>query len=384
MRKAPHLILALASCALLAGVVTARAEIKVGFITSTTGPGAAVGTGQVKALPLLPTKVGNEKIRYIFLNDGSDPTNAVQNAKRLILDEHVDAMLGPMVAPSALAVIGLLQDAKVSSISLSGVAAVVVPAEKRHWVFKDANNNTQLAQSIVDHMAASGVKTVGAIIFNDAYGEGWIKAMQPLLTQHGIKLVDTERYARNDTSVTGQVLRLIAAHPDAVFIGAASTAGVLPEANLRERGFKGRVYQTDGILVPDFLRVGGKAVEGTIAPAGPMLVAEQLPDSHPSKAAALKFVKAYEALPHTKRSPFAANVWDAAIIFNAAFKKALAEGHKPGTVEFRQAVRDAMEGLHDLVISNGVINYSETDHVGLDKRARVLLEVKNGAWKLLQ
>jgi branched-chain amino acid transport system substrate-binding protein len=256
--------------------------------------------------------------------------------------------------------------------------------DKRKWVFKSPQNDALMAAAIVDHMAKNGVKSVAFIGFSDAYGDGWLRVITPMLDAKEIKLVATEKYARADTSVTGQVLKMVSAKPDVVLIAGAGTPAALPAKTLRERGFTGPVYQTHGAGNNDFLRVGGKDVEGTIMPAGPVLVAAQLPDSNASKKRALDYVTAYEAANGKDSvSTFGAHIFDADVLLQNAIPVALKAG-KPGTPEFRQALRDALEGLKEVVYSHGVATMTPTDHVGQDERSRVMVTVEGGHWKLLQ
>jgi branched-chain amino acid transport system substrate-binding protein len=251
-------------------------------------------------------------------------------------------------------------------------------------VFKTPQSDAQMASIVLDHMKRKNVKSVGLIGFSDAYGEGWIKVMTSLLEGAGIKVVASERYQRTDNSVLGQILKIVSQNPDAVFIAASGTPAALPQTTLVERGFKGLVYQTHGVANNDFLRVGGKALEGTYVPAGPVLVVEQLPDNHPAKAAGLDFVKRYEAIPGAgARSTFAAYLWDAQLILNKAIAVA-ADIAKPGTEEFRVALRDAIENAKDVAGPNGVYNMSPADHLGLDERSRVMTQIVNGEWRLVQ
>ena len=241
-----------------------------------------------------------------------------------------------------------------------------------------------MAAAIGEHMAAAGVKSVGFIGYSDPYGELWLKAFQAVAEQRGLKIVAAERYNRNDTSVTGQALKIVSANPDAVLIAGSGTPAVLPQATLLERGYKGKLYQTHGVANRDFLRVGGKNVEGTVFPVGPMLLAEQLPDSHPSKKPALAYVKAYEAAHGPdSRSTFGAHAWDAFLLLQAAVPEALKKA-KPGTPEFRQALRDALENVKELPAAHGVFSMSAKDHNGLDHRSRVMAQVERGTWKLIK
>jgi branched-chain amino acid transport system substrate-binding protein len=253
----------------------------------------------------------------------------------------------------------------------------------RAWVFKVPQNDGLMADAIASHMKAAGVKTVGFIGFNDAYGDGWAAEFDRSAKAAGITVVATERFARADTSVTGQVLKLMAAKPDAVLIAGAGTPAALPQKTLHERGYAGKYYQTHGIANNDFLRVGGKDVEGTILPAGPILVAAQLPDSNPIKKAALDYVARYEAANGAGSvATFGAHAFDAAILVTSAIPAALQKG-KPGTAEFRAGLRDAMEAQKDLVMTHGIATMTPADHNGFDERARVMVTIQGGAWKLL-
>jgi branched-chain amino acid transport system substrate-binding protein len=241
-----------------------------------------------------------------------------------------------------------------------------------------------MAAAIVQHMVANKIKTVGYIGFNDAYGEGWFNELQKNAQQRGIRIVASERYNRSDTSVTGQALKIVAARPDAVLIGASGVPGVVPQKALNDRGYRGKIYQTHGVANSDFLRVGGKDVEGAILPAGPILVAEQLPDTNPNKRVSLNYIEAYEArYGEGSRSTFGAHMYDAGLLLQKAIPAALKKG-KPGTAAFRDGLRDALEGTRNVIGTHGIFNMSATNHLGLDNRSRVMVTIENGTWKLLK
>jgi branched-chain amino acid transport system substrate-binding protein len=378
-------IIGMAAAAALGLSQAALADgIKIGVVISQTGPGASLGIPQAKTVPLLPKEIAGQSVDYVVLDDGSDATKAVANARKLVTEEKVDALVGGSITPASIALIEVAAETKTPFISLAGSSTVVSPMdEKRKWVFKSPQNDVLMAAAIVDHMAKNGVKSVGFIGFSDAYGDGWLNVTTPLLEAKGIKLVATEKYARADTSVTGQILKIVSAKPDVVLIAGAGTPAALPAKTLRERGFTGPVYQTHGAGNNDFLRVGAKDVEGTIMPAGPVLVAAQLPDSNASKKRALEYVTAYEAANGKDSvSTFGAHIFDADILLQNAIPVALKAG-KPGTPEFRQALRDALEGLKEVVYTHGVATMTPTDHVGQDARSRVMVTVEGGHWKLI-
>jgi branched-chain amino acid transport system substrate-binding protein len=373
----------LAAAALLAlGSFAAWADINVGVTVSATGPAASLGIPEKNTIALMPQKIGNEKVNYIVLDDASDTTTAVSNTRKLITESKVDLVIGSTVTPNSLAMIDVVAEAQVPMISMAASSRIVEPVDaKKKWVFKTPQNDIMMALAIATHMADNGAKTVGFIGFADAYGEGWYNEFNKIAATKGLSIVANERYNRTDTSVTSQVLKLVAAKPDAVLIAASGTPAALPQKALKERGYAGKYYQTHGVANNDFLRVGGKDVEGTFLPAGPVLVAAQLPATHPVKKSALDYIAKYEgAQGKGSVSTFGAHAWDAGLLFANAAQAALKKG-KPGTPEFRAALRDALEQTKELAGAHGVFTMSPTDHLGLDARGRVMVKIENGAWK---
>ena len=371
------------ACVAVLGMTTAAwADINVGVTLSATGPAASLGIPEKNTISLLPQSIGGQKVNYTVLDDASDTTAAVTNTRKLIAERNVDIIIGSSTTPASLAMIDAISEAKTPMITLGASAAIIEPQDaKKRWVFKTPQNDIMMALAIAEHMAADGVKTAAYIGFSDAYGEGWSKEFAKALELKKIKLVANERFARTDTAVTGQVLKIMAAKPDAVLVGGSGTPAALPQKTLKERGYAGKYYQTHGVANADFLRVGGKDVEGTLLPAGPVLVADQLPDSHPVKASAVAYVKAYEAA-HGKGSvsTFGAHGWDTGVLMAAAVPDALKKA-KPGTPEFRAAMRDALENLKEVPGAHGIFTMSPTDHLGLDQRASVMVKIENGTWK---
>ena len=383
MRKLSRSLLPVSlAAALLAATGLAHAQIKVGVTVSATGPAASLGIPEKNTIALMPTTIAGQKVEYIVLDDASDTTRAVSNTRKLLTEDKVDVILGSTTTPNSLAMIDAVAEAATPMISMAASARIVEPVDaKKRWVFKTPQNDIMMSLAIVAHMADQGVKKVGFIGFADAYGEGWFGEFSKAAAIKGIQIVANERYNRNDTAVTGQVLKLMAAQPDAVLVAGSGTPAALPQKTLKERGYAGKMYQTHGVANNDFLRVGGKDVEGTFLPAGPVLVAEQLPAGHPVKKSAQEYIAKYEAA-HGKGSvsTFGAHAWDAGMMMSSAVPAALKKA-KPGTAEFRAALRDALENLKNVAGAHGVFNTSPQDHLGLDQRARVMVKIENGTWK---
>ncbi|MFO1275429.1 MAG: ABC transporter substrate-binding protein [Sphaerotilus natans] len=360
----------------------ALADINVGVTVSATGPAASLGIPEKNTIALMPKTIGGEKVNYIVLDDASDTTTAVANTRKLLTEHKVDILIGSTTTPNSLAMIDAVAEAQTPMISMAASARIVEPQDaKKRWVFKTPQNDIQMSLAIAEHMASAGVRTVGFIGFADAYGEGWFQEFTKAVELKKLRVVASERYARTDTSVTGQILKLMSAQPDAILIAGSGTPAVLPQRTLKERGYAGKLYQTHGVANADFLRVGGKDVEGTFLPAGPVLVAEQLPASHPVRKSALAYVAAYEAA-HGKGSvsTFGGHAWDAGLLMSAAAPVALKKA-RPGTPEFRAALRDAIEQVRELPGAHGIFSMSAADHLGLDQRARVMVRIDKGTWK---
>ena len=372
----------IALAGLLAAAFSAQADINVGVTVSATGPAASLGIPEKNTIALMPKTIAGQKVNYIVLDDASDTTAAVANTRKLIAESKVDVILGSTVTPNSLAMIDVVSEAKTPMISMAASARIVEPMDaKRKWVFKTPQNDIMMSLAIAEHMSKMGVKTVGFIGFSDAYGEGWFQEFSKAAGLKGLTVVANERYGRTDTSVTGQTLKLMSAKPDAVLVAGSGTPAALPQKALKERGYTGKMYQTHGVANADFLRVGGKDVEGTFLPAGPVLVADQLPASNPVRKTALSYVAAYEAA-HGKGSvsTFGAHAWDAGLLMSTAVPVALKKA-QPGTPEFRAALRDALEGVQELPGAHGIFSMSPNDHLGLDQRARVMVKIENGGWK---
>jgi len=377
-RIAAATLMALASMAALA-------DINVGVTVSATGPAASLGIPEKNTITLLPKTIGSEKVNYIVLDDASDTTTAVANTRKLISEHKVDVIMGSTITPNSLAMIDVVSEAQTPMISMAASSRIIEPMDaKRKWVFKTPQNDIMMALAIASHMADAGVKTVGFIGFADAYGEGWYNEFNKIASTKGLTIVANERYNRTDTSVTSQALKIIAAKPDAVLIAGSGTPAALPQKTLKERGYNGKYYQTHGVANNDFLRVGGKDVEGTFLPAGPVLVAAQLPATHPVRKSAQDYIGKYEAaFGKGSVSTFGAHAWDAGLLFQNAATAALKKA-KPGTPEFRAALRDALEQVKEMPGAHGVFNTSPGDHLGLDKRGRVMVKIENGTWKYAQ
>ena len=368
-----------AAAVTMAVLSSARAEITIGMTLGTTGPSASTGIPYWKVFTHLPEIVAGQHVKYILFDDAGDPTSAVRNARKLIVEDHIDLLIASTSTPTCLAVVDVAVENKIPQICMS---PIVVPAPKQPWVFTIPQRVSVMFSAVVADMKAKGVNSIGYIGFADGWGDICLQTIEKLAGDAGIKIVASERYNRADTSVTAQALKIMAARPDAIFIGASASASALPHISLRDHGFDGPIYHTHGIIGPDFLRVGGKAVEGAIAPAGPLIVVDQLPDGSAMKQISLAFLKQYEKTYPEVRNSFAGYAYDTFLLIQAAIPGAVAKA-TPGTEEFRRAMRDSLENVKEVVGTEAVYTMSPQDHNGVDERARVLVQVKDGNFALI-
>src|SRR4030088_2861785 len=352
-------------------------EITIGISISTTGPAAALGIPERNALEFVPKEIGGVPLKVIVLDDGGDPTNATTNARRFVTESKADIIMGSSITPPTIAVSNIANEAGVPHIGLSPFP---ISPERAKWSVSMPQPIPIMGKVIYEHMKANNVKTVGYIGYSDSYGDLWANDFKAEAVPMGMTMIDEERFARPDTSVAGQVLKLVAANPDAVLVGASRPAAALPQSTLRERGYKGLIYQTHGAASMDFIRIAGKAAEGVLMASGPVMDPEDQPDEAATKKPGLALNSAYEGkYGPNSRSQFAGHSYDAFEILKRVIPVALKTA-KPGTPEFREAIRQALLSEKEIVASQGVYNWTETDRSGPDDRSRILLTVKDGKY----
>ena len=369
-------LIAAAATALLAAA-PAFADITVGVSLPLTGPASGLGIPMQNQFKLWPQTIAGEKVKLIILDDATDPTKGVQNARRFVTEDKVDIIIGSAATPVAIPMADVAAESGTVQLAASPAG---LPPGKDAWTFRLPQSNTVMGFAMLNLMKKQGIKTVGFLGYTDAYGEQWLKEFTALAEKFGIKVVATERFARSDTSVTAQALKLTAANPDAMLIVASGSGAAMPQKAIVERGYKGKIYQTHAAATRDLMRIGGKDVEGTYVVSGPAVVGELLPASHPSKAVAIDFVTKYEkAYGAGSRNQFAGHAYDAQIVLEKVVPVALKKA-KPGTPEFRAALKDAIETMGQTIFSHGIMNWTKDDHWGYTNKTGVMLKVVNGDW----
>jgi len=370
-------IVATAVATLVSGM--ALADITIGVSIPLTGPASGLGIPMKNQIALWPEKIAGEKLKVIVLDDATDPTQGVKNTRRLVTEEKVDLIVGSAATPVGIAMADVAVESQTVQLAATPIG---LPAGKDSWTFRLPQSNDVMAHAVVAHMKKQGVKTVGFLGYTDAYGEQWLKAFTAAGDKEGVKVVAAERFARTDTGVTAQALKLTAANPDAMLVVASGSGAAMPEMAILDRGYKGKIYQTHAAATKDLMRVGGKAVEGTYVVSGPVIAPAQLPDSNPSKKLALDFAQKYDnAYGAGTHNQFAGHASDVTLVLEKAVPLALKKA-KPGTPEFRLALRDALETMGRTVVAHGVLNWSKEDHWGYTMETGVIVKVVGGDWKV--
>src|ERR1043166_4285916 len=382
MKKLFLSAVALAALALPGSPALAQSnEIVIGITITTTGPAAALGIPERNALDFVPKEIAGVPLKVTVLDDGGDPTNATTNTRRFVTEQKADIIMGSSNTPATIAVSNVANEAGIPHI---GLAPFPITPDRTKWSVTMPQPIPIMGKVLYEHMKAHNVKTVGYIGYSDSYGDLWFNDFKSQGTPMGLTLVDEERFARPDTSVQGQALKLVAANPDAILVGASGTAAGLPQVELRDRGYKGLIYQTHGAASMDFIRIAGKAAEGVLMASGPVMDPEDQPDNALTKKPGMALVSAYEAkYGPNSRSQFAGHSYDAFLVLQRIVPTALKTA-KPGTPEFREAIRQALLTERDIAASQGVYNFTEKDRYGLDDRSRILLTVKDGKYILVK
>lgn len=375
--------------ALMAGAMAltafaAQAQVKIGVVNSASGPVSSIGIPYNKGIAAAMVNGGvvdGQKLTVVTIDDTSDPAVAARATRKLIEEDHVDVIMGSAGTPASLAMYAVAAEMKTPMVFLANGG---VPGDKGVWEVTVPQPPPLMIDADIELMQKAGIKTVGYIGYNDAWGDLVYNSLKAAADKAGIQIVANERFARADTSVTPQVLKIMALHPDAILTGGSGSPGALPHIAFTERGYKGAQYSTHAIINSEFVRVGGPAVEGLVAPTGPVVVAEQLPDGNPIKKVALQFRADYQkANGSPSTDAFAAYGYDGMLIAADAAKRVAAKGVAPGTAEYRVALREALASTHELVGTHAVYSFTPASRWGTDERSRVMVKLDHGAWKLV-
>lgn len=372
----------LAAAAVLSGVGVAQADVSICISVSATGPASALGQPQQNSVRFLPAEAGGQTLRYTVFDDATDTSLATQNARKCVNEQNVDILIGGSGTPTTVAIATVAAEAGVPFLSL---APFVPRPEQAEWSFVVPQPMRVMVQAMVEDMQERGIATLGFIGFNDSLGDLTLNELQPLLEGAGLTLSPVERFARNDTSVSAQALKVVAEAPEAVLVVGSGAPAAGPNLALAELGYSGVIYHTHGSASQAFLQVAGDSANGTVMPVGPIGVVDQLPEGHPAREPGLAYKASYEDVyGGGSVSSFGGYLYDAGLIAASAVPVALEQG-EPGTPEFRAALRDAIEASEGVPGVHGAYAASaESRELADNETTRILTTVVDGVLTIAQ
>lgn len=367
------------------------ATLRIGVVLDQTGPASALGAGEANTLDLLQGIVAGQgglagyNVEFVLLDSASTVAGAVEAVERLLEENQLHALVCCTLSSSSQAIVAPAQTANVPTISLAAAAPIARPAAQRRWIFQAAQSDALMVRGLVADLQARGVTDVTVMALSDEYGESGLLELQLALANVDVRLNTVVRYDRDAESYVAPALAAILDRPQAVVVwGIAEDSARMVRA-LRERQFGGDIYVSHGVGAPAFLELAGAAAEGVRMPMGPALVAAQLAANHPLKESALEFADAYaESFGADTLTSFAAHMYDAVRLIEQAVQYAASAGTLDPTdlVATRAAIRIGLEEMGPYFGAGGVFDYSGSDHAGLDERALVMVEVRDGSWAL--
>jgi len=356
------------------GAEPASGPIKVGCIFSVTGPASNLGAPEKKTAEMLVEKINaaggvlGRKIQLIVKDSEGSPEKTTSFAKQLIDEDGVLAILGPSTSGESLAIKGICQEAKTIHLSCAAAEKIVDPVAP--YVFKSAPSDGYAAQWIFRTMKEMGIKRIGVLVSNDGFGLAGRDQLAKFGPQNSIEIAASEVYDKATTDLTGALNKIKGQNVQAVVNWSIVPAQALVAKNMKQLDFDVPLFQSHGFGNIKYVQAGGAAANGTIFPAGRLLVAELLPDSNPQKKLLVEYKKEYEERFHEDASTFGGHAYDALLILVEGIKKA-------GSTDPAK-VRDAIENLQGVAGIGGIFNFSKTDHNGLDMNCFEMQTVKDG------
>ncbi|MBF0193417.1 MAG: ABC transporter substrate-binding protein [Magnetococcales bacterium] len=369
-----------AGFALLFSINAAQAsDIKIGTFLAVTGPASFLGDPELKTLQMYVKKINDEggvigrKIKLIHYDTGANPKKAVNFAKRLIKKDRVDIIVGASTSGTTMAVIPIVQKAKIPFISMAGSVKIVEPVKK--WVFKTPHTDKMAARKIFIDMNKRDIKKVGLISGSGGFGKSGRGQVLALASEYGITITADESYGKKDTDMTAQLSKIRATNPDAILNFGFGSGPAIVTKNIRQLGIKLPIYQSHGVASKKYINLAGSAAEGVRLPAASLLVASMLPSSHPQTEVIQAYKNNFEA-KHGPVSTFGGHAYDALYLAVEAIKRA-------GSTN-KARVRNEIENTKNFLGAGGIFNMSSSDHLGLGLNAFKMLEIKNGDWSIVE
>ena len=371
----------LAATLLLAGVNLAGAAepIKVGSFLTVTGPASFLGDPELKTLQMYVEDINakggvkGRKLELIHYDTGGNAKDAVNFVKRLIKNDNVDLIVGGTTTGDTMAVIPDVEKEGIPFISLAGAVEIIEPVKK--WVFKTPHTDRMAVAKIYEDLRKRKLTKVAIITGDGGFDKSGHEQLLKLAPQYGITIVADESYGNKDTDMTAQLTKIRATDAQAIINFGLGQAPAIVTKNIKQLGITLPLYQSHGVASKTFIDLAGDAAEGVRLPAAALVVAEQLPDTDPQKPVLLAYKNKYEA-KYGPVSTFGGHAYDGLMIAVAAIQRA-------GGVD-KTKVRDEIEKTKGFIGTAGVFNMTPQDHMGLNVDAFKLVEIRQGAWKIVE
>ena len=371
---------ALAATLLLAGVNLASAAepIRIGSFLTVTGPASFLGDPELKTLQMYVEDINakggvkGRKLELIHYDTGGNAKDAVNFAKRLIKNDKVDLIVGGTTTGDSMAVIPDVEKEGIPFISLAGGVEIVEPVKK--WVFKTPHTDRMAVAKIYEDLRKRGLTKVALITGDGGFDKSGRDQLLKLASQYGMTLVADEFYGNKDSDMTAQLTKIRATDAQAIINFGFGQAPAIVTRNIKQLGITLPLYQSHGVASKTFIDLAGEAAEGVRLPAAALVIAEQLPDTDPQKPVLLAYKNKYEA-KYGPVSTFGGHAYDGLMIAVGALQRA-------GSAD-KAKVRDEIEKTKGFIGTAGVFNMSPEDHMGLTLDAFKMVEVRKGAWKII-
>lgn len=363
------------------GPGAAWAEIKIGSVLAVTGPASFLGDPEEKTLKMYVDKINaeggvlGEKLELVIYDDGGDAKKSRTFATRLIEEDEVVAMVGGSTTGATMAMVPLFEEAEIPFISLGGAVVIIEPV--KDFVFKTPHTDRMACEKIFEDMKARGISKIGMISGTGGFGKSMRGQCQDVAGNYGIEVIADETYGPKDSDMTPQLTNIKnAAGLQAVVNPGFGQGPAIVTRNYAQLGITVPLYQSHGVASKSYIELAGEAAEGVRLPAAALLVAEKLPDSDPQKKVVSDYKAAFEAKWNQPVSTFGGHAYDGLFLLVEAMKRA---GSTDG-----KAVRDELRKTKGFMGTAGLVNMSDSDHLGLDLSAFRMLEIRNGDWTLVK
>lgn len=368
------------SLALVFSCTKEKEPYKVGAVFSVTGRTSFLGEPEKKTAVMIAeaiNKVGGingHPLELVVYDDESDETKAVLAVKRLLKKDKVPVIIGPSLSGNTLAVVKVMNDAKVPLVSCAASNKIVTPVVDRHWIFKVPQSDTHAVEKIYDYLLKKGINKIAIMSVSTGFGASGREELLRLAPQVGIEILADERYGPKDTDITAQLTRIRGTDAQAIVNWSVGPTQVLAVKNWHDLGMTNMpFYQSHGFGSRKNITLAAGAAEGVFCPLGRVNIPDLVPADHPQKKVIEIYNEAYQAKYSEPLSSFGGHGWDALNLVIDALKAVGPDSAK---------IRDYIETRTNFIGQHGVFNFSPTDHNGLTKEAFEMVVVKDGDWAL--